>query len=163
MGRRPAFDPARLDVRTWVLGTSAVSLAIGEPGTGIDGFCRTHAEAEHARRVALLGRSRPGVVTRYADVELLAIATIDLERTRMFVDRALGRLADDDDVARRLAATLSIYLQENRSRTRTAKRLGIHENTVTYRIRQAEGVLEHSVESDALELAMALALLPSVR
>ena len=46
----------------------------------------------------------------------------------------------------RLTATLRIYLDEHRSRSRTAKRLGIHENTVSYRIRQAEEILGRSVD-----------------
>lgn len=163
MGRRTAFESGALHFTSPIAGAPAVSLAIGEPGTGIDGFCRTYTEAQHARRVATLGRGRSGVVTRYGDVELLAIATIDLDRTRMFVARVLGDLADDDDVMRRLASTLNVYLQENLSRTRTARRLGIHENTVTYRIRQAERVLGRPVAADMLELGMALALLPSTR
>lgn len=163
MGRRTEFDPQALQLGSPIVGGPAVGLAIGEPGGGIDGFCRTYIEAEHARRIASLGRGRVGAVTRYHDVELLAIATIDMERTRTFVARTLRNLADDDDMARRLAATLNIYLQENRSRTRAAKRLGIHENTVTYRIRQAEGMLGHPVDAELLELGVALALLPSTR
>jgi hypothetical protein len=163
MGRRTEFDLSALDLRSPVVGGPAVGLAIGEPGAGVDGFCRTYFEAEHARRIANLGRGRAGSVTRYGDVELLAIATIDMERTRVFVGRVLRDLAQDDDVSRRLASTLNIYLQENRSRTRAAKRLGIHENTVTYRIRQAEGILGGPVNDEMLDLSVALALLPLMR
>jgi DNA-binding PucR family transcriptional regulator len=42
-------------------------------------------------------------------------------------------------------------------------RLGIHENTVTYRIRQAEEILGHSIEESTLDLRVALALAPIVR
>ena len=50
------------------------------------------------------------------------------------------------------------YLDENGSRGRTAKRLHIHENTVAYRLRQAEELLGRSVEKRTLELRVALAL-----
>ena len=50
------------------------------------------------------------------------------------------------------------YLDENGSRGRTAKRLSIHENTVAYRLRQAEELLGRSVEKRTLELRVALAL-----
>jgi DNA-binding PucR family transcriptional regulator len=112
---------------------------------------------------SLMGRSG-GTVTRYRDIELAAIATIDLERTRAFVHRTLGELMhDDDDATLRIVSTLRVYLQENRSRTRAARRLRIHENTISYRIRQAEEILGGSVDSNALNLSVALALLPSVR
>ena len=50
------------------------------------------------------------------------------------------------------------YLDENGSRGRTAKRLSIHENTVSYRLRQAEELLGRSVDKRTLELRVALAL-----
>ena len=81
----------------------------------------------------------------------------------VFVERALGELGRDDDLARRLAATVSVYLEENASRSRAAKRLGIHENTISYRVRQAEEILGHSLETRTLELRVALMLLPAVR
>lgn len=161
MGRRTAFAPSALAARSPSPGAPSVCLALGEPGVGLDGFCRSYAEAAHARRVASLGRG--GAVTRYSDVELLAIATLDMERTRAFVARTLRGLAEDDDVTRRVAATLSIYLAENRSRSRAAKRLSIHENTVSYRIRQAEAMLERPVRTDMLDVGVALALLPLTR
>jgi DNA-binding PucR family transcriptional regulator len=102
-------------------------------------------------------------VTRYSAVALAALATVDIERARDFVVAQLGRLAGDDDVALRLAATLRVYLEENGSPTRTAKRLGIHENTVANRVRQAEKLLGRPVAEQRLELHMALALAPLVR
>ena len=53
---------------------------------------------------------------------------------------------------------LRTYLDENGSRGRTAKRLSIHENTVSYRLRQAEELLGRSVDKRTLELRVALAL-----
>jgi DNA-binding PucR family transcriptional regulator len=113
--------------------------------------------------MALLAGRRAGSVTRYAAVALAALATNDLEETRAFVTAQLGGLARDDDVALRLAATLRVYLDENASPTRTAKRLGIHENTVANRVRQAEKLLGRPVAEQRLELHVALALAPLVR
>jgi hypothetical protein len=160
ISRSAPFEQADLDAA--LSRHTRVTMAIGEPAHGLEGFRRSHIEATHARRVATLigGRRR---ATRYGQVELLAIATLDPERTRGFVDRALGQLTRDDDATRRLASTLSVYLQENCSRSRAAKRLGIHENTITYRIRQAQELLGHPIESDSLRLSAALALLPAVR
>ena len=77
--------------------------------------------------------------------------------------RELRGLAADDDLTTRLTATLRTYLDEHSSRSRTAKRLGIHENTVSYRIKQAEEILGRSVDQRTLELRVALALAHLVR
>ena len=154
-----SLEAVRLDTRL----APGARVAVGEPATGIAGFRHTHVEAVHARRVAVLSRRPVGSVTRYARAALSAMATVDQEQAKVFVERALGELGRDDDLARRLAATVSVYLEENASRSRAAKRLGIHENTISYRVRQAEEILGHSLETRTLELRVALMLLPAVR
>jgi DNA-binding PucR family transcriptional regulator len=135
-----------------------VRLAVGEPAGGLAGFRSTYREALDARRVAALSRRGPGSVTRYGPVSLQALASADIDQAHAFVHRELGALAADDDTSRRLAATLRAYLDEHASRGRAAKRLGIHENTISYRIKQAEEILGRSVEHDTLNLRVALAL-----
>ncbi len=160
LGRLAPFDPSLLDaLRLDVERAPGVHAAIGEPAVGIAGFRSTHTEARHARRLATLARRRPGSVTRFGRVALAAMACVDVEQARAFAERELGVLGGDDDVARRLVATLRVYLEENASRSRAAKRLRIHENTVSYRVRQAEEVLGRSVDERTLELRVALALM----
>ena len=140
-----------------------VRIAIGEPAHGIGGFRQSHEEAVQARRVAELAARPSGTITRYVRVALPAIATADLDQARTFVQRELGGLVADDDVTARLTATLRTYLDEHSSRSRTAKRLGVHENTVSYRIKQAEEILGRGVDQRTLELRVALALANLVR
>ena len=135
-----------------------VRVAIGEPAPGIAGFRASHFEALQAQRIARLPGRRESSITRYNDIAVRALATADLEQARRFVERELGRLAAPDDTTRRLAATVRAYLDENGSRGRTAKRLHIHENTVAYRLRQAEELLGRSLEKRTLELRVALSL-----
>ena len=99
-----------------------------------------------------------GSITRYSNISLRALATANIEQARAFVTCELGALAVGDDTTRRLAATVRTYLDENGSRARTAKRLNIHENTVSYRLRQAEEILGRSVDKRTLELRVALTL-----
>ena len=134
------------------------AVALGRPARGVAGFRRTHEEAGHARRVASLAGRSPGSVTSYDSVALAALATVDLGQASRFVADQLGELAADDDTMRRLAATLRVFLDEQGSRARAARRLGLHENTIGYRIRQAEEILGRSVEENALELHVALVL-----
>jgi DNA-binding PucR family transcriptional regulator len=72
-------------------------------------------------------------------------------------------LAADDDFTSRLAMTLATYLREMRSRTQAAARLGVHPNTVSYRVRQAEELLGRDLQCDFLDLQVALELLPAMR
>jgi DNA-binding PucR family transcriptional regulator len=135
-------------------------MALGEPARGVAGFRASHEQAVHARRVARLeGRPAWGI-TRYGEVALQATVSTDIEQARAFAAHKLGRLFSDDEKSRRLAATLEVYLGEQCSRIRAARRLGIHENTVSYRIRQAEEILGHSVQDDTLGLRVALAIAP---
>lgn len=141
---------------------AGVRLALGNPDTGIAGFRRTHLQAAHTRRLASLVGSHGDRVTHYRDVAVAALASADAEHAAEFVTRVLGPLAAADEDTFRLATTLAVYLQENRSRTRTAGRLFVHPNTVSYRVNQAETILGRSIDTDSLELALALALLPAL-
>ena len=159
-----AVSPRQLDdLRFDTQASPRVRIATGEPARGIAGFREGHNEALQARRVAELAARPSGTITRYARVALAAIATADLDQARTFVQRELRGLAADDDLTTRLTATLRTYLDEHSSRIRTARRLGIHENTVSYRIKQAEEILGRSVAQRTLELRVALALAYLVR
>jgi PucR C-terminal helix-turn-helix domain/GGDEF-like domain len=136
--RDPVASRQLDDLRFDMQAAPGVRIAIGEPGQGIAGFRQSHDEAVQARRVAELATRPAGTVTRYSRVALAAIATADLDQARVFVGRELRGLAAADDLTTRLTATLRTYLEEHSSRSRTAKRLGIHENTVSYRIKQAQ-------------------------
>jgi DNA-binding PucR family transcriptional regulator len=159
MSRVTPFDDDALDALSVdpVL-APGVQIALGDPGAGLEGFRRTHRQTLHARRVAQMAGRSGGQITRYGRVALCALATSDLEHAREFVQRELGELADGDDATVRLAATLRIYLEEHSSRAPTARRLGIHENTVSYRVRRAEQILGRSITERTLELRIALLL-----
>jgi PucR C-terminal helix-turn-helix domain/GGDEF-like domain len=148
-------EPLRLDRHAF----PDVLAGFGSPGHGVPGFCRSHREAMYARRVARLTSRRPGSITRYDDVALAALATADVEHAREFVAAELGALAAVDDHSRRLTATLRVYLEENMSPLRAGQRLGVHENTITNRIRAAQELLPRPIEHRSPELQVALRLL----
>ncbi|OBI53177.1 CdaR family transcriptional regulator [Mycobacterium sp. E787] len=140
-----------------------VQVSIGEPGHGLKGFRRSHIQAENARRVASLVGKRAAPLTRYRDVAVAALASCDAEHAALFVQRVLGPLAADDEATYRVASTLLVYLQENRSRAKAARRLTVHPNTISYRVDQAQMILGRSIDIDSLDLAVALVLLPALR
>jgi PucR C-terminal helix-turn-helix domain/GGDEF-like domain len=136
----------------------APRVAFGSTAEGVQGFRSSHREAMQARRVARLSGRRGGTVTRYVDVALTAVASVDLDLARDFVARELGPLAGNDDDSLRLAATLRVYLEEHASPRRTAQRLGVHENTVKNRVRAARELLGHPPEERVAEVLVALRL-----
>jgi DNA-binding PucR family transcriptional regulator len=155
-GDNPTVDlkQAHIDVQSF----PTVLAAFGSPGVGVAGFARSHREAFHARRIARLTQRRAGTVTDYDTVALAALASTDVGQAREFVRAELGQLLGDDDQSVRLSATLRVYLEENMSPSRASRRLGVHENTITNRIRTAQELLPHPIEHRSCELQVALRL-----
>ncbi|MGE0068459.1 MAG: PucR family transcriptional regulator [Solirubrobacterales bacterium] len=134
-----------------------LSVAAGTPSHGVEGFVLSHREALLARQVAQLRGDRAARVA-FPDVSLEALMIDDVEAARRFAERELGPLAAGDDATLRLAATLAVFLEEGASFVRAARRLGVHANTVTYRVKRAEELLGHPVVERQLELRVALRL-----
>jgi hypothetical protein len=132
-------------------------IAFGRPGAGIAGFRRSYLEALVARRVSELSNETP-VSLSFSDVSLEALLTTDVDEARRFVQDELGELFDETEPNRRLLRTLEVYLEEDSSFVRSARRLGVHENTVAYRVRRAEGTLGRPTGERQLELRNALRL-----
>ena len=160
--RKSAFATGGFNTNHRPTLADGIRVSIGEPGHGLKGFRGSHIEASNARRVALLAGTQAERLTRYRDVAVAALASSDAEHAASFVHRVLGPLAADDEATYRVATTLSVYLQENRSRSRTAQRLTVHPNTVSYRVDQAEMILGRSIDTGSLDLAVALVLLPTL-
>jgi DNA-binding PucR family transcriptional regulator len=154
-GEAMTLDSAYLDVQAF----PTVLVAFGTRAYGVAGFARSHREAFFARRVARLTEQRPGSITEYEHVALAALASVDLDQAREFVAAELGALATDDDHFRRLSATLRVYLEENMSPSRSARRLGVHEHTISNRIRAAQELLPHPIDRRVCELQVALRLI----
>ncbi len=155
-GRRSAPDLSRL--RLPRAAARGLSVAAGTPAPGVEGFVASHREALLARRVAQLRGDDGGAVATYPDLALEALLTEDPDAARHFAARELGPLAAGDDATARIAATVEIFLEEGSSFARAGRRLGIHANTVAYRVRRAEALLGHPVTERRLELRVALRL-----
>jgi DNA-binding PucR family transcriptional regulator len=148
---------ARLDLQP----ADPLHVAMGLPGHGMEGFRRSHEEALLARRAAeALGYADRGFL-HFADNALEVVLTQNLDEARRFAQRELGPLGEDSDPARRLVATLLAFLEEGSSVARAARRLGVHENTIAYRVRRAEELLGHRIADRRLELHVALRLVTS--
>ena len=137
---------------------AAVRCGQGRPGKGLDGFRRTHREAREALRVAQIAGSPAPTLTRFAQVELAALCSVDPEVCCDFVETELGQLAADTPPAQRLRETLRAFYDADSNFRATAARLGLHHNTIRYRLTQAEELLGRSIAERRLHLELALHL-----
>ncbi|WP_194816978.1 CdaR family transcriptional regulator [Nocardia sp. XZ_19_385] len=133
-----------------------VRVAFGVPAAQVAGFRDSHREAVAARQVADRGPVGSRVYA-YRAVEIAYLAGADDAAMRGLIGRELRALAGRDGNAVRLRATLHAYLQCHRSPEATAKLLGVHKNTVRYRIQRIEELLGYPIEERSLALETALA------
>ena len=115
-----------------------VLLAIGEPGRGIEGWRRTHHQAQQAHRVALLA---PQPLTRYADIALLMPWLEELDEARALIDLYLSplhRLKDGGAASRRV---MRAYFETARNVSAAARKLGLERRTLAYRLQAIEDCL----------------------
>jgi DNA-binding PucR family transcriptional regulator len=96
-------------------------------------------------------------VLQYRDVRLEALLLADEDSARRFVAEELGPLAGPDARLARIRETLLVSLSTG-SHVGAAALLGIHENTVRNRIRQAEELLPGAMTGRRIEVQVALRL-----
>jgi hypothetical protein len=135
-----------------------VLVTIGNPASGLEGFRRSHREALDALRVAEMTDHATSAVTDYRDVDIAAMCSIAPERCHEFVRTELGGLTKNDRTTRRIRETLMEFYAANSNFRATAANLGIHHNTVRYRLEQAEHALGRPVGERRLALELALHL-----
>jgi PucR C-terminal helix-turn-helix domain/GGDEF-like domain len=135
-----------------------VVLALGEPARGIEGWRLTHRQSQAALLVALRRRARPGVLTRYGDVALLANALSDEALARALIDIYIAPLEDSRGGGPVLRETLRAYLAAERSVSSTAAALEVARKTVAGRLRTIEQRLGRTLHPCPAELEVALEL-----
>jgi DNA-binding PucR family transcriptional regulator len=134
------------------------SLAIGAARPGVEGFRRSHRQAEAARGVAIAGGPPALTVISATDPGLSAAALLggDIDDTREWVTDVLGNLAADNENDARLRETLRVFLRCGASHKLAARELDLHFNTVKYRVNRAVVRRGRPITSDRLDVEMAL-------
>jgi DNA-binding PucR family transcriptional regulator len=130
-------------------------VAAGEPASGVEGFRLTHQQAKRAQGLADL--ADPGAqLTVFADVGPVALLLADFPAARGWVWQVLGSLAAADEQDGTLRETLRVFLSTGGSYTATARLLGLHRNTVQYRVRKSREALGYPLDRRRLDVEMAL-------
>ena len=134
------------------------SLAIGTVRAGVEGFRRSHREAEAARALATAGGHRAPTVISTTDPGLSAAALLcrDVDAAREWVTEVLGNLAADNDNDARLRETLRVFLRCGASYKLAAEELDLHFNSVKYRVGRAVVRRGRPITQDRLDVEIAL-------
>ncbi len=134
---------------------AGVSLAVGEPARGIEGWRQTHHQAQQALQVALLASQTR---TRYADIAWLAPWLEDPDRGRALVEQYLSPLDSQKDGGATLRQTLHVYLEADRNVSSAARKLSIDRRTLTHRLDTIEASLGYKLGGHQAQLGLALRL-----
>ena len=154
-----AWDAA---VERSVCDRSGVRAAVGNPGTGVDGFRETRRQADRAYVVATTGSNVSEQVVRYRDVGVVSLLAEDANAARRFVDEELGALARNDATSAVLRTTLLTFLRLGSRHVDTANALYLHRNTVAERLKRAESLLPVPLAARRLQIENALLLSEAV-
>jgi hypothetical protein len=139
--------------------SAGLSLAIGEPASGGDGWRLTHRQAQAARLVALHRGGREGVtLTRYVEEMLLAAALRDEMLARSLKEIFLSPLATQRDGGATSRQTLREYLATGCNASKAADRLDVTRHTVENRLSTAEQHLGRALPTCLVEVEVALRL-----
>ncbi|WP_245719930.1 PucR family transcriptional regulator [Nocardia uniformis] len=148
-------DTVALPAEEWPV-EAPVRVAVGISAAHLPGFGRSHREAVAARQVAERAHTALPRVVDYREVEVAYLTGLDEGAMRALIARELGVLAAPDTHSARLRETLHAYLRARRSPDAAAKTLGVHKNTVRYRLQRIEELLGHPVDQPGPRLEIAL-------
>ncbi|QAA76518.1 MAG: hypothetical protein BIP78_0752 [Candidatus Bipolaricaulis sibiricus] len=136
---------------------------------GISGLTQDLADFRHAYQCAVqsievgkvIHKRATSVVARYEDLGLFRfISRTDLPGgVGRFCEDVLGPLLERDRaLGSQLVETLRVYLAENRNLGRAARALGIHYNTMRYRLSRIREVVGAALDDPNQRLALEVAL-----
>jgi DNA-binding PucR family transcriptional regulator len=131
-----------------------VRSAFGTPAAGVDGFRHTHEQAGRMRDIVRMHVDPPTTAHFGGDAMLESLLLDDLPAARAFAADVLGRLGEPGQREQRHA--IAVFLEHGSSYTAAARQLGLHHNTVAYRVRRAEEILGHPLGENRLRTAAAL-------
>ncbi len=141
-------------------GDSVISFGVGAIRDGLVGIRRSHAEA---RQALLLGRrlQGPGHLTLFGDLGVyrLIFAAENLPELHDLYSQTLGSLiAYDQRNNAGLVGTLDAFFAANGSPKDAAERLGVHRNTVLYRLDRIREITGYDLDDAGVRLRLQLAL-----
>jgi DNA-binding PucR family transcriptional regulator len=135
-------------------------IAAGDPLPGVEGFRRSHEQAQEAHAVAIAAGSNAQRVTASSDPGLSAAALLNsnLGAARVWVAEVLGPLACCTENDERLRETLGVFLRAGGSFKAAAEELHLHTNSIKYRVQRAIDRRGRPISDGRLDVEIALLL-----
>jgi len=130
-------------------------VGVGELERGLEGFRASHQQALGAHNVATAAQP-PHRVPLAERVGPIALMCGDPLAARVWVQKVLGPLADDEKNHRVLRETLRIFLEHGGSYAAAADALNLHRNTVQYRLHKAGELLPTPISNRRSDIELAL-------
>jgi purine catabolism regulator len=147
-------NPQPITVLRRRLGTDAL-IGISDP---LVSASRAPAAAREANWAVRDAANAVDKVSRYADAALLSMLR-DADEAQLVVDRVLGPiLAYDKAHGSDLTGTLDTFLRRDKSWQATASEVGVHRQTVAYRLRRIEEITGRNLTTTAHTAELWLAL-----
>lgn len=134
---------------------AGLSLALGEPRRGIEGWRLTHLEAQAALRVMLY---RPERITKCRDVILLSAVLRDQSLVKSLFETYLTPLDGRGNYGDVLRRTLRAYFAADQNAVTAASVLGVVRHTVERRLRSVEEKLDQTIGACGPQLRVALGI-----
>lgn len=134
---------------------SGLSLAIGEPRRGFEGWLLTHEEAQAGFQIML---RKPQRLIRGADVLLLAAVLKDGSFAKSLLRTYLAPLDGPGDSGGVLRDTLRAYFVSGRNAATAAAALEVDRHTVQRRLRRVEESLGRLLSDCQAQMEVALSL-----
>lgn len=155
LGGREPLEVAEVDRCRLTGMVGEVSLAVGEPRYGLEGWRLTHHEAQAAHQVML---HRPQPLTQASDVILLAAVLRDELLAKSLHETYLAPLDEHGDSGPELRETLRAYFAAGFNAATAAAALQIDRHTVQRRLRKVEEALGRLLHACHAEIEVALVL-----
>lgn len=133
---------------------SGCRIGTGNEQVGAAGFRLTHQQAA----AAFVATDSDRALVEYGEIAIEDLASSRPDAAERFLRGELGSLDDGEERSQRLMATLTAYFDCGDNARATAKRLGIHHQTVAQRLEGVEERLGASIRERRTELALALRL-----
>ncbi len=135
-------------------------LAVGNPLPAVDGFRRSHRQAQDARTVAVAAGTAVRRFTAAGDsgVGVAALLGGNVDTAAQWVTEVLGPLAEATENDERLRETLRAFLGSGSSYKAAAEDLHLHTNSVKYRVSRAVERRGRPITDDRLDVEVALLL-----
>jgi DNA-binding PucR family transcriptional regulator len=140
--------------------TDMPCIAAGNPLPGVEGFRRSHQQAQDARTVVTASGAKVPRVIAASDPGLAVAALVadNAGAAAAWVGEVLGPLASPTDGDERFRETLRVFLRTGSSYKAAAEELHLHVNSVKYRVHRAVERRGRPIIDDRLDVEVALTL-----